>query len=100
MSMILERDCMLSILNNCGLVVDSMLVWFGKIARNIHKVFYVTFFLVYKRFSYTQVYSQTVYFLCAGYKQVFSSFISVNTIFVHIMHIAYKKNYYLKKGTY
>jgi hypothetical protein len=98
--MTLERDYMLSILNTCGLVVDSMLVWFGKVTRNIHRVFYMAFFLVYKRFSYTQVYSQTVYFLCADYKQVFSNFISVTTTFVHIMHIAYKKNYYLKKGTY
>lgn len=103
MSAKLERDYMLKLdntmQNTCGLAVDSMLLNIGYVAAFTHSYLDTQISTVYKQASYTYLYSQPVYFLCAVYRQVFCYFQSVKFGFVHIIHIAYKKDDYLKKGT-
>ncbi len=55
---------------------------------------------VHNKVTSPPTHAQPVENICTVLAQVFGLFLSVNERFVHIMHIAYKKNYYLEKGNY
>ncbi len=82
----------------CGLAVYKLGEETGKTFGIIHMAAIRTLGWVYKYLKFALSYTQAnriLYTVCGQYK---SNFSSVKLILVHIIHIAYKRHDYLKKG--
>lgn len=66
----------------------------------IHMKSFSELWCVRKLGTFTQPFMQLPTLLYTSFGQLFTSFVSVKIILVHILHSAYKESYYLNKGLY
>lgn len=86
-----------SVLSVCGLAVHKLGLELAQTLESMHMALYSVNERVDKAIKNTQRFTQLSQFMYTVFEQFYNTFKPVNLSVVHIIHIAYKKEYYFKK---
>lgn len=84
--------------STCVRTVDNLRANIGKDLVVINTVLMTANLAVHKSIKNTLTFTQVHLLLCTAFQHILDTFSSVNSVVVHIFHIAYKENRNLKKG--
>lgn len=85
--------------NTCGMPVHNLSLNLVELPTYTHNTPTHTKYLVELLARYTPIYTQLCIYMCTAYLHILSHITSVRLRVVHIIHIAYKKEFNLRKGT-